>query len=104
MPTVVAALALAGLLRLAHIEMPRWHLAFWFAMLVGVALAGSLSRFQLLLNTGGSFLAAWAYFAALDKTDNYEGRPLHYLILVFGMAALIGSRLWLDIRAYGIGF
>ena len=103
MPTLVASLTLVALLRLANVEMPRWHLAFGFALLVGLALLGSIGRLQLLLNTAGSFLASWAYFLALDHTDNYDHRALHYLILVIGMAALIGSRFWLDVREYGIG-
>jgi hypothetical protein len=102
-PTLVAALTLAALLRLAQVEMPRWHLAFWFALLVAAALAGSMSRAHLALNAAGSFLASWAYFVALDRTDGVGSRALHYLILVFGMMGLIASRLWLDLREYGIG-
>ena len=56
-----------------------------------------------MLNAGGSFLASWIYFIALDLTDNFDWRPLHYPILILGMAALIASRFWLDVRAYGIG-
>ncbi|MBJ2158361.1 response regulator [Variovorax sp. IB41] len=103
MPTLIATFALVGLLRFAHVELPRWHLAFWFAVLVTLALFASLGWWQLVLNGAGSFLAAWAYFGALDATDNVEYRALHYIVLFFGMLALIGSRFWLDIRHYGIG-
>ena len=37
MPTLLAALTLAALLKVAHVEMPRWHLAFWYAVLVSLA-------------------------------------------------------------------
>ncbi len=30
MPTLVAVLTLAALLKLSNVDMPRWHLAFWF--------------------------------------------------------------------------
>lgn len=103
MPTLIATFALVGLLRFAHVELPRWHLAFWFAVLVVLALFASLGWWQLALNGAGSFLAAWAYFGALDATDNVEYRALHYVVLFFGLLALIGSRFWLDIRHYGIG-
>lgn len=103
MPTLIATFALVGLLRMSHVGMPRWHLAFWFAVLVAVGLFGSLGRTQLALNAAGSFLASWAYFGALEATDNIEHRPLHYLVLFFGMVALIGSRLWLDLVHYGFG-
>jgi hypothetical protein len=102
-PTLIATFALVGLLRFAHVELPRWHLAFWFAVLVVLALFASLGWWQLALNGAGSFLAAWAYFGALDATDNVEYRALHYVVLFFGLLALIGSRFWLDIRHYGIG-
>lgn len=104
MPTVVAALTLVALLRMAHVEMPRWQLAFGFALLVGFALAANLRGWSLILNTGGSFLAAWVYFIALERTDNFTWKPLHYLILVGGMAGLLGSRFCLDVRHYGISF
>ncbi len=103
MPTLIATFALVGLLRFAHVEMPRWHLAFWFAVLVVLALFASLGWRQLMLNGAGSFLAAWAYFSALEATDSVEHRVPHYFILFFGMLALIGSRFWLDLRHYGIG-
>ena len=35
MPTLVAVLTLVALLKLANVDMPRWHLAFWFGVLVG---------------------------------------------------------------------
>ncbi|MFM9880705.1 MAG: response regulator [Burkholderiaceae bacterium] len=103
MPTLIAAFTLVGLLKMAHVEMPRWHLAFWFGVLVTLALNGSISRGQLALNGAGSFLAAWLFFALLHRTDNTLDRATHYLVLVVGFVVLLGSRLWLDIAVYGIG-
>ena len=103
MPTVVAALTLVGLLRVAHVELPRWHLALGFAVLVGLALVGPVGWWHALINAAGSFLAAWAYFVALERTDHRLGRVAHYLILPGGMAVLLGSRLWIDIQIYGVG-
>mgnify|MGYP006167221667 CR=1 FL=1 len=59
-------------------------------------------RDQALANGVGSFLAAWLYFALLERTDNYEDKPLHWLILIGGFVLLIASRFYLDIRVYGI--
>ena len=42
MPTLVAVLTLVALLKLSAVDMPRWHLAFWFGVLVTLALSGSL--------------------------------------------------------------
>ena len=103
MPTLVAALTLVALLKMAHVAMPRWHLAFWFAVLVTLALNGSLPRWHLALNGIGSFLGSWLYFVLLDRTDNVVDRALHYLVLVVGFVALLGSRLWLDLRQYAVG-
>lgn len=58
MPTLVAALTLSALLKMAHVDLPRWHLAFWFGLLVALAL-------QAILNGAGSFLDAWLYFVLL---------------------------------------
>lgn len=102
MPSVVAALTLAALLRLSLVELPRWHLAFWFALLVGLALRPSLPFMDVLLNGLGSFAASWLYFVLLERTDNRADRGLHWLILIAGYALLIASRLCLDIRVYGI--
>ena len=104
MPTLVAALTLAALLRLSLVELPRWHLAFWFAVLVGLALVQSMPRWDAVVNAAGSFLAAWLYFVLLDRTDNRGDRVLHWLILVGGFFLLIASRLFIDIRVYGISF
>ena len=41
MPTLVAALTLSALLKMAHVDLPRWHLAFWFGLLVALALFGA---------------------------------------------------------------
>jgi hypothetical protein len=102
MPTLVAALTLVALLKMAHVSMPRWHLAFWFAVLVSLALNGSMSHRHLAANAVASFLSAWLYFALLDHTDNVADRALHWLVLLAGLVLLLGSRLWLDLRYYGI--
>ena len=52
----------------------------------------------------GSFLAAWLYFVLLERTDNRQARALHWLILIGGFFLLIASRLYIDIRVYGISF
>ena len=52
----------------------------------------------------GAALAAWLYFVLLERTDNYEDKPLHWLILIGGFFLLIASRLYIDIRVYGISF
>ena len=46
------------------------------------------------------FALAWAWFAALDVTDNIESRPLHWLILFFGFLIMVGSRAYLDLIVY----
>eukprot|EP01037_Dinobryon_pediforme_P004695 gene4695-4740_t len=102
MPTLVAALTLSALLKMAHVDLPRWHLAFWFGLLVALALFGSMPRTQAVLNGAGSFLAAWLYFVLLERTDNRQDRALHWLILIGGFFLLIASRLYIDIRVYGI--
>ncbi|MFN3375732.1 MAG: response regulator [Burkholderiaceae bacterium] len=104
MPTLMAALTLPALLKLAHIDFPRWHLAFWFGLLVGLALRGHLPLGEAALNGLGSFAAAWAYFVALERTDHRAARLAHWAILVGGFALLVGTRLLLDIRHYGIRF
>lgn len=103
MSTLVAALTLVALLKMAHVEMPRWHLAFVFALLVTLAARGSMPPAHLVVNSLGSFGAAWLYFAWLDRTDTRPDRALHWLILVGGFVLLIASRLWLDIRVYRLG-
>ena len=104
MPTLVAALTLSALLKMAHVDLPRWHLAFWFGLLVALALFGSMPRMQAILNGAGSFLAALLYFVLLERTDNRQDRALHWLILIGGFFLLIASRLYIDIRVYGISF
>ncbi|MBU1351489.1 MAG: response regulator [Gammaproteobacteria bacterium] len=104
MPTLVAALTLVALLKLSMVDLPRWHLAFWFCVLVTLALFGSMPRSQAILNGVGSFAAAWLYFVLLDHTDNTQDRALHWLILIGGFVLLIASRLYIDIRVYGISF
>ena len=104
MPTLVAALTLSALLKMAHVDLPRWHLAFWFGLLVALSLFGvwghaaHAGRPQ----RAGSFLAAWLYFVLLERTDNRQDRALHWLILIGGFVLLIASRFYLDIRVYGI--
>lgn len=104
MPTIVAALTLMALLKMAHVEMPRWHLAVWYGALITLVLGGQLPRLQVALNGFGSFLAAWLYFKLLERTDTSATRAEHYLVLVIGFTLLIGSRFWLDIQRYGITF
>ena len=72
--------------------------------LVALALFGSMPRTQAVLNGAGSFLAAWLYFVLLERTDNRQDRALHWLILIGGFFLLIASRLYIDIRVYGISF
>jgi hypothetical protein len=103
MPTLIAALTLSGLLKIAHLGIPAWHLAFWYAVLVTATLFQAMSTGHAFLNGLGSFLAAWAYFYLLDATDTVTDRFLHYFVLVLGMAALIGSRLFIDVKYYQIG-
>ncbi len=67
MPTLVAALTLSALLKMAHVDLPRWHLAVWFGLLVALALFGSMPRTQAVLNGAGSFLAAVARYHADAK-------------------------------------
>ena len=104
MPTLIAALTLAALLKMAHVDMPRWHLAFWFAALVGLALRAFLPWWDVLLNGAASFLASWLYFVLLDRTDNRAQRELHWLILIGGFVGLMASRFLIDIRVYGVSF
>ena len=73
-------------------------------LLVALALFGSMPRTQAVLNGAGSFLAAWLYFVLLERTDNRQDRALHWLILIGGFFLLIASRLYIDIRVYGISF
>lgn len=103
MPTLVSALTLAALLRISHVEMPRWHLAAWYGGVSALALAGSMPVGQLVLNVVGSFLLAWWYFVQLDRTDNVTDRAMHWLVLVVGFVALIATRFYVDIKVYGIG-
>jgi hypothetical protein len=103
MPTLIAALTLAGLLKIAHLGVPHWHLAFWFAALVFVALLQMIPWPQAALNGVGSFLAAWLYFWLLDRTDNVTDRAAHWLVLITGLVILIGSRLWIDVKVYQVG-
>ncbi|MDH4464373.1 MAG: response regulator [Acidovorax sp.] len=104
MPTLVAVLTLVALLKLSAVDMPRWHLAFWFGVLVTLALSGSMPRADALLNGAGSFAASWLYFVLLDRTDNLQDKPLHWLVLIGGFAVLIASRFYIDIQVYGISF
>lgn len=100
MPTVVAAMSLVGLLRLSFVGTRAWELALFYAVLVGAALWPQLAWRPWAANAAGLFVMAWAWFSALDATDNIEGRPLHWLILFFGYLALVGSRAYLDLVVY----
>jgi hypothetical protein len=103
MPTLIAALALSGLLKIAHLGIPQWHLAFFYSALVMAALFQVMPLPHALLNGTGTFLASWLYFWLLDYTDVVTNRFPHYFVLVVGMVLLLGSRFWIDIRIYGIG-
>ncbi len=104
MPTLIAALCLAALLKMSHVDLPRWHLAFWFTALVGIALRAFLPWWDVVLNSVAHFLGAWLYFGLLDHTDNREQRELHWLILLGGFVLLLASRFLIDVRIYGVGF
>jgi hypothetical protein len=103
MPTLIMALSLAGLLKIAHLGIPTWHLAFWLAALVLAALFQTLPLGHALFNGALTFLAGWLYFWLLDRTDTVTDRFPHYFVLVVGMMLLIGSRLYIDIKFYQVG-
>lgn len=100
MPTVVAAMSIAALLRLSFVGTRAWELALVYSVLVGVALLPQLAWDHWWANVLGMFALAWAWFSALDFTDNIERRPLHWLILFFGYLAMVGSRAYLDLIVY----
>ena len=99
-PTIVAALTLPALLRLNFVGIRAWELAFLYVVIVGLALLQQLTWGQWFANVTGMFLMAWAWFFALDMTDNIERRALHWLILFFGFLVMIGSRAYLDLVIY----
>ena len=68
MPTLVAVLTLVALLKLSLVDLPRWHLAFWFGLLLGVVLMGHMPRWHAVGQGLLSFLGAWGYFVLLDLT------------------------------------
>jgi hypothetical protein len=103
MPTLISALALAGLLKITHLGIPLWHLAFFYSALVFTALLTVMPFGHATMNGLGTFLASWFYFWLLDYTDVVTNRFPHYGVLVLGMLALHGTRFWIDIRLYGIG-
>ncbi len=103
MPTLVAALTLAGLLKIAHLGIPHWHLAFWYAALVMAALFQTIPFTHALLNGAGMFLAAWLYFWLLDYTDVVTNRVPHYAVLLVGMGVQLMARFWIDVKFYMIG-
>ena len=100
MPTIVAAMTLAALLRLSFVGTRAWELAFLYVVMVGFVLLPQLSWPHWFANVACMFLMAWAWFAALDYTDNIERKPLHWLILFFGFLVMIGSRAYLDLIVY----
>lgn len=77
MPTLVAALTLAALLKMAHIGMVRWYLAFWFTVLVTLMLGGQIGRLHTVGNSQVSFFTSWLYFELLERTDNKIDRSVH---------------------------
>lgn len=93
-------MTLAALLRLNFVGTRAWELAFLYVVMVALVLLPQLSWPQWLANIAAMFLMAWAWFAALNYTDNIERRPLHWLILFFGFLAMIGSRAYLDLIVY----
>ena len=93
-------MSLAALLRLSFVGTRAWELGFLYVVLVGVALLPQLAWRPWAANVAGMFVMAWAWFAALNHTDNIERRPLHWLILFFGYLAMIGSRAYLDLIVY----
>lgn len=93
-------MTLAALLRLSFVGTRAWELAFLYVVMVALVLLPQLSWPQWLANIAAMFLMAWAWFAALNYTDNIERRPLHWLILFFGFLAMIGSRAYLDLIVY----
>ena len=100
MPTIVAAMTLAALLRLSFVGTRAWELAFLYVVVVGLVLLAQLSWAHWFANVAGMFVMAWAWFGALDYTDNIERQPLHWLILYFGFLVMIGSRAYLDLIVY----
>ena len=100
MPTIVAAMTLAALLRLSFIGIRAWELACLYMVMMGLVLLPQLSWLQWFANVIGMFLMAWAWFFALEYTDNLERKPLHWLILFFGFLTMIGLRAYLDLIVY----
>ena len=84
MPTLVAALTLSALLKMAHVDLPRWHLAFWFACWshwpVRVHAAHAVPS-----STGGAAFWPRGSTLLLERTDNRQDRALHWLILIGGV-------------------
>ena len=100
MATIVAAMTLAALLRLSFVGTRAWELAFLYGVMVGLVLLPQLSWPHWFANVASMFVMAWAWFFALDWSDNLERKPLHWLILFFGFLALVGSRAYLDLIVY----
>lgn len=104
MPTLVIALSLVPLVRLGHLDHKPWELGLLLALIVGAVLWGSLTPAQWLLNIGLTYAAVTAWLWGLQATDHIGGQPLHWLLLIAGFVLLVGSRLYLDMIVYGIGF
>lgn len=93
-------MSIAALLRLSFVGTRAWELALVYCVMVGVVLLPQLAWGSWFANVLGMFAMAWAWFVALDVTDNIERRPLHWLILFFGYLTLVGSRAYLDLVVY----
>ncbi len=104
MATLVIALALVSLLRLSHLDYKPWELSLLLVLIAGVVLWSSLTWTQWLLNIGGLYAASTAWLWGLQATDHIGRQGLHWLLLIGGFVALVGSRLYLDLIVYGIGF
>ncbi len=104
MPTLVIALTLVSLLRLSSLGYKPWELALLLALIAGVVLWGSLTLAQWLLNIGLLYAATTAWLWGLQATDHIGGQGLHWLLLIGGFVLLVGSRLYLDLIVYVIGF
>jgi hypothetical protein len=103
-PTLVIALTLVSLVRLGHLDYKPWELALLLALIAGVVLWGSLTPTQWALNIGLMYAAVTAWLWGLQATDHIGGQALHWLLLIGGFVLLVGSRLYLDMIVYGIGF
>lgn len=103
MPSVVTALTLVALVRLCGLGYKPLELAALLAVIVGGVLWGPLGAAAWALNVAGMSAATAAWFWALQATDAIGRQALHWLLLIGGFVALIGTRLYLDLIVYGVG-